>query len=1038
MEADALAGLGVTAVDEKDVQAQVLADAEGGDGQGAVAVASGVDDAAAADPAALRRRLAGIQKEVNALKEVLKEASHEASQQVQRALTEQRLLELRRSRKEVRAALAAGGTSALKEDEGLDAAFEDAITGLIETERDRLIRVGAITPFDNLDGFQRQVHPSVRAAAEKAEAIVAGRARTKLLEGAAVPKQPLPAQPFHPTLLRSTGKAPPRKRIAPLPPRPKHKRRRDADDDPDEAYSGDSDRSAEDDDKDDWAYERRQRRQQAKDGEDHEACEEVELEGGLRIPSWGRLLDYQRVGVKWLWELHCMRVGGILGDEQGLGKTVQVSSFLGALHASGFYSPSLVVCPATLLRQWLRELRSWHPAFRVVVLHGPASEGERDKLVQTVATDRSGILLTSYEAARVQRDRLLTVRWGYAVLDEGHKIRNPDAETTLVLKQLQTVHRLIMTGSPIQNRLTELWSLVDFVFPGKLGTLPVFEAQFAVPIAIGGYASATALQVSTAHKCAVVLRDLIAPYLLRRLKAHVGANVLPAKSEHVLLCALTPEQRQTYRAFLASPDFEAVLDGKRDALAAISVLRKICNHPDLLERTTSSNHPDYGNPSRAAKLRALAALLPAWQAEGHRALVFTQTVMMLDILEMHVEKAGLQYRRMDGTTPVQQRMRLIDEFNQDESIFVFLLTTRVGGLGTNLTGANRVVIYDPDWNPSTDVQARERAWRIGQKRAVTVYRLVTAGTIEEKIYHRQIYKHFLSDRILRDPRQKRLFKHKDLRDLFTLADETGANESSDTAKLFEVDATETTTGQEKADDDNDAGDAKDGDSHILKELFDGKTGVQSAINHDAILKASGNERVVIDYEASRVAHRAAESLRQSRAARLQQGVSALTWTGHHGSAGAPLARPRGRFGNTSNMRLLSASSLRPATPAGGGVASASTSPFDPTSAKAPGVTSSNALLAKIRERQAQNSAPAASDTPPEVDDAQELLGRICIFLRQHGGQASSSQVADAFQKDATAQQDMALFRQLLRQAATLQRNSDRGESAWVLKSEFHD
>lgn len=266
----------------------------------------------------------------------------------------------------------------------------------------------------------------------------------------------------------------------------------------------------------------------------------VTLEGGLKIPEsiFSKLFDYQKVGVQWLWELHCQRAGGIIGDEMGLGKTIQVLSFLGALHFSNMYQPSIVICPVTLLRQWKREAQKWYPRFHVEVLHDSAqdvykkpsrkkqaksyesdyeSEGSLDSdyevnlsskntnkwdsLINQVLKSDSGLLLTTYEQLRLLREKLLDIDWGYAILDEGHRIRNPNAEITLVCKQLHTVHRIIMTGAPIQNKLTELWSLFDFVFPGKLGVLPVFEAEFAVPISVGGYANASPLQVSTAYRC---------------------------------------------------------------------------------------------------------------------------------------------------------------------------------------------------------------------------------------------------------------------------------------------------------------------------------------------------------------------------------------------------------------------------------------------------------------------------------------------------------------------------------------------------------
>lgn len=188
----------------------------------------------------------------------------------------------------------------------------------------------------------------------------------------------------------------------------------------------------------------------------------------------------------------------------------------------------------------------------------------------------------------------------------------------------------------------------------------------------------------------MVLRDLIMPYLLRRMKADVNAQ-LPKKTEHVLFCSLTSEQVSAYRAFLASTDVEQILDGHRNSLYGIDVMRKICNHPDLLERDHAFNDPDYGNPERSGKMKVVAQVLKVWKEQDHHVLLFLTT-------------SGHIYRRMDGLTPVKQRMALIDEFNDSSEIFIFILTTKVGGLGTNLTGANRVIIFDPDWNPSTDMQ----------------------------------------------------------------------------------------------------------------------------------------------------------------------------------------------------------------------------------------------------------------------------------------------------------------------------------------------
>ena len=547
----------------------------------------------------------------------------------------------------------------------------------------------------------------------------------------------------------------------------------------------------------------------------HPTIPDLPFDGGFSIPGdiHPSLFDYQKTCVQWLWELHCQKVGGVIGDEMGLGKTIQIIAFLAGLQYSNLLfnpeiqetrGPVLVVCPATVMRQWVNEFHTWWPPMRVAILHSSGSgmidltreealehrksksEDTKSQRMAAKIVDRvtrlGHVLVTTYAGLRIYRQQLVPVKWSYVILDEGHKIRNPDSEISLTAKQLLTAHRIILSGTPMQNNLTELWSLFDFVFPGRLGTLPVFQAQFAVPINIGGYANATNIQVQTAYKCAVVLRDLINPYLLRRMKADVAAD-LPRKSEQVLFCKLTSNQRKAYEEFIGSNEMESIFAGKRQVLYGVDILRKICNHPDLVHRELYQKKPGYhyGAEEKSGKMKVVKALLELWKRQGHRTLLFSQTRQMLDILERFVRDIeGLEYRRMDGGTNIGIRQSIVDEFNTEQSIDVFLLTTRVGGLGINLTGADRVIIFDPDWNPSTDVQARERAWRLGQKREVTIYRLMTSGTIEEKIYHRQIFKQFLTNKILKDPKQRRFFKMNDLHDLFSLAgSETEGTETGD-------------------------------------------------------------------------------------------------------------------------------------------------------------------------------------------------------------------------------------------------------------------
>ncbi|KAG2223240.1 hypothetical protein INT45_006121, partial [Circinella minor] len=600
----------------------------------------------------------------------------------------------------------------------------------------------------------------------------------------------------------------------------------------------------------------------------HPSYDDEELHDGMKIPGelWNELFGYQKTCVKWLWELHCQRVGGIIGDEMGLGKTVQIIAFLSSLYYSKILGPgkaSIIVCPATLMNQWVQEFHRWWPPIRVAVLHSSGSGirskvkrsstssdedeqfGEENEIVprgryssdeDQFEPDRrglrpnkkkrktprrfkasiystktgkravalveryvqlGGILITTYSGVHAYREVLLKQKWGYVVLDEGHKIRNPDSEATLACKRFKTSHRIILSGTPIQNNLKELWSLFDFIFPGRLGTLPVFQTQFSVPINIGGYANASNVQVQTAYKCACVLRDLIDPYLLRRMKVDVAAD-LPKKSEQVLFCKLTPTQRESYVHFIHSKDMDQILEHRRQVLYGIDVVRKICNHPDILNITKSQSDPTYGDPEKSGKMVVVRALLNLWKTQGHRVLLFSQTRQMLDILQKMIRDLGYEHRRMDGTTPVHHRMSLVNEFNTDENVYVFLLTTKVGGLGLNLTGADRVILFDPDWNPSTDMQARERAWRLGQTKDVTIYRLMTSGTIEEKIYHRQIYKQFLTNKILKDPKQKRFFDASNLRSLFTLgADDSQGTETGQLFKGTEIKYGDTQPGSKK-------------------------------------------------------------------------------------------------------------------------------------------------------------------------------------------------------------------------------------------------
>lgn len=869
------------------------------------------------------------------------------------------------------------------------------------------------------------------------------------------------------------------------------------------------------------------------EGSDSESA--VDVDDQFRLPKeiWNKLYRYQQTGVRWLWELHRQGCGGIVGDEMGLGKTIQTIAFLAGLRHSRLRTlgdsftglgPVLLVCPTTVMHQWVREFHCWCPPLRVAILHESGSfAGTKESLVKQIAKE-NGVLVTSYTCVSKMSGLLLKHDWHYVILDEGHKIRNPDAQTTLACKQFRTPHRLILSGSPIQNNLRELWSLLDFVFPGKLGTLPVFMQEFAVPITQGGYSNASDVQVQTAYRCATALRDTIKPYLLRRMKEDVRTNLqLPNKNEQVLFCCLTDHQRELYQQYLDSAEVASILVGRLQVFVGLINLRKICNHPDLYDGgpkvfadTDVSTLPAemrYGFPGRSAKMAVIESLLRLWKKQNHRVLLFTQSRQMLVILERFVQDQGYNYMVMTGATPIASRQPAINKFNADPSVFVFLLTTRVGGLGVNLTGADRVVIYDPDWNPSTDTQARERAWRIGQRRDVTIYRLLTAGTIEEKIYHRQIFKQFLTNRVLKDPKQRRFFKTNDLYELFTLADD-GKKKRTETSAIFAGtgsdirlkekkkkgggDHSASQAGTEMADPGaaETPGNTKQGllseekirqmhelarrlsqrisegakkpeekphhkrhkskksvvegesirgvvkqavfkpevgpeqsqkqDDYVLQKLFK-KSGVHSAMQHDSIVDSAAPDYALVEGEAERVAQQAIRRLRESRRRCLSAVSGVPTWTGLHGSSGAP-ARPR--FG----PRKVQASPCKqPATKPG--LLPGVFTQEEPSSSSTP--ASSSELLACIRARK-----PAESVCAPFLDTGEsnfdELLSDLQTFVAfgaSVDGQASTKEVLAAFKDKVQGGTSAPVFKALLSKICEFHRRED-GEGVWKLRPEF--
>ncbi|KAI4945519.1 hypothetical protein J4E91_007861 [Alternaria rosae] len=840
----------------------------------------------------------------------------------------------------------------------------------------------------------------------------------------------------------------------------------------------------------------------------HPTEADTEFDGGFRIPGdiYPALFDYQKTGVQWLWELYSQNVGGIIGDEMGLGKTIQAIGFVAGLHYSKkLTKPVIVVCPATVMKQWVNEFHRWWPALRVSILHTSGSGmldthredrmerelelrnyGDYDntltgagkaakKILEKVKRD-GHVLVTTYSGLQTYSEFLIPTDWECAILDEGHKIRNPNTAITIHCKELRTPNRIILSGTPMQNNLTELWSLFDFVFPMRLGTLVNFRNQFEFPIKRGGYANASNLEFETAVQCAETLKDAISPYLLQRFKVDVATD-LPQKKEQVLFCKLTRQQRQAYEGFLASEDMKSIASGKRQMLYGVDFLRKICNHPDLTEHKTLSKKLgfDYGNPNKSGKMQVVKELLSLWKKGGHKTLLFAQHRIMLDILQKFVSQLpDINWRRMDGETPIKDRQNLVDEFNNDPNLHVFLLTTKVGGLGVNLTGANRVIIYDPDWNPSTDIQARERSWRLGQKREVEIYRLMSAGTIEEKIYHRQIFKQFLTNKVLKDPKQRQSFQMSDLHDLFTLGVENVEGET-ETGNLFRgsevkfeedgktAEASADATGAEDlaavkgisrseafqapVSDSEDAAattnedgtatsDKPPTDSRLMSTIF-AKTGVHSVLEHDAIMNstAGGRKRKVqadpayIQREAKRQAAVAAEQLKKSMQEARNVPAGTPTWTGQFGEAGRPDAprgmpssrggrggRGGGRGGAPSSTSILNNLATRQGRPT---LLNPGTTLNTPTSASS-----------------SRGSTPSAATTP-QTFRGRRMLEMIRDFMLTHGGVVPSRMLVDHFDHYCRAQPGRnEEFKEMLKLIATLEKSGSAQRGRWVLKDEW--
>ncbi|XP_031481063.1 switch 2 isoform X1 [Nymphaea colorata] len=552
-----------------------------------------------------------------------------------------------------------------------------------------------------------------------------------------------------------------------------------------------------------------------------------------------RLLEHQREGVRFLYGLYKNNRGGILGDDMGLGKTIQTIAFLAAVlgkdpdhgevnllrrdHPKN-EGLTLIICPTSVIHNWEHELSNWGN-FGVAVYHGI----NRDLILEKLGARGVEILLTSFDTFRIQYMVLCKFNWDIVVIDEAHRLKNEKSQLYKACLGIKTSKRFGLTGTIMQNKIMELFNLLDWVAPGSLGTREHFREYYDEPLKHGQRLSAPERFVLIADERKNHLATVLQKYLLRRTKQETIGHLMMGKEDNVVFCAMSELQKRVYRRMLDQPDVQALIQKDvpcscgspltraecchrtapkgiiwsylhRDSpdgcdscpfclvLPCLIKLQQISNHLELIKpnpkdeiekqrkdadlaaavfgdditlvggNTQSENFMGLSDVEHCGKMRALQRLMATWIREGDKILLFSYSVRMLDILEKFLIRKGYCFSRLDGSTPMSSRQPLVDEFNSSPCKQVFLISTRAGGLGLNLVSANRVVVFDPNWNPAQDLQAQDRTFRYGQRRHVLVFRLLAAGSLEELVYTRQIYKQQLSNIAVSGKMERRYFE----------------------------------------------------------------------------------------------------------------------------------------------------------------------------------------------------------------------------------------------------------------------------------------
>ncbi|KAG7835137.1 hypothetical protein KL943_002452 [Ogataea angusta] len=476
----------------------------------------------------------------------------------------------------------------------------------------------------------------------------------------------------------------------------------------------------------------------------HRIQEKIERQPSILVG--GTLKEYQLRGLEWMVSLFNNHLNGILADEMGLGKTIQTISLLTyIMEVKKIPGPFLVIVPLSTLPNWNLEFDKWAPSLKKISYKG--SPQMRKELAYDVRAGNFNVLLTTYEYVIKDKYLLSKIKWVHMIIDEGHRMKNTKSKLSSTLTEFyHSDYRLILTGTPLQNNLPELWALLNFVLPKIFNSDKSFDDWFNTPFANTG--SQDKLELSEEETLLVIrrLHKVLRPFLLRRLKKDVEKS-LPNKIERVIKCRKSGLQTKLYHQMLK---YNQLFIGDSDSKAPVGIkgmnnklmqLRKICNHPYVFPAIEDMINPSHENNDTiwrvSGKFELLDRILPKFRASGHRVLMFFQMTQIMDIMEDFLRFRGMHYMRLDGDTRADDRTALLKDFNSEDSpYFVFLLSTRAGGLGLNLQTADTVIIFDTDWNPHQDLQAQDRAHRIGQKNEVRILRLITSDSIEEYILER--------------------------------------------------------------------------------------------------------------------------------------------------------------------------------------------------------------------------------------------------------------------------------------------------------------